>query len=184
LLFAAAPALADGWHNAALATGSLDEWKAEVKRSVPDLDQRLATAKVRAVHGAGALQELANNKQPVAGGAPRPRPVRGVVNARQAAVLQHQAANAAEVLAYMNSENIFPREFPRFQMDKMGEYRALAKQVLAAMGPQGSQEVVGRMQATLMGREGHRLKPHPEYHNDLIDVFGELVRNGDISPEQ
>jgi len=76
-----------------------------------------------------------------------------------------------EVLAYMHRDNIIPREFPKFQLSKIPEYRKTAKQMLTMMGRDGSTLVANRLRADLTKRPRHApdVKPHEDYYQDLLD---------------
>jgi len=136
---------ADGWHNAALATASLDEWLSDVKRAIPDLDSRLGKSTLTAGRGPEGLIDRAAAAEGSAGDLPggpdRRASIQSNLTAEQRALLGRKANDCVEVLAYMHPKNIIPREFPRFQLSKIPEYRKTAKQMLAMMGPEGSSAV-------------------------------------------
>jgi hypothetical protein len=90
-----------------------------------------------------------------------------------------------EILAYMDPKNIFPREFPDFQLQKIPEYRKAAKQLLEAMGPAGGSAIAGKIRAELMGEPGHAfdVTPTAGYYNDLLEVLKVAAANGDLGPQ-
>ncbi len=187
-LFALLPVtglLADGWHNAALSTGSLDDWMNQLKRSVPDLDQRLSkvkdgtgTASLQSGRGIDALRQKARQLDGQANTSPASQPTRinrtgriGADMTRDQMVSARLANDCLEVLQYMNRDNIIPQEFPTFQLEKMPEYKKAAQQILRAIGPEGTSAAVQRVRSDLMARFNNGLKTNPDYYDQLFNVL-------------
>ena len=182
----ASSTFADGWHNAALATGSLDEWLQDIKSVVPDLDNRLSNSSLRS---GTSLEELKERRQsanaadsatkPVAGGK-----IQSNLTAQQQAVLARKANDCMEVLAYMKRENIFPHEFPDFPLHRMTEYRNTAKQLLQMMGPAGAAAVVNQCRSLLMGAGSvaSDVTFHPDYEKDILSQLETAASAGHLSP--
>jgi hypothetical protein len=182
-------ALADGWHNASLASASIDEWLSDVKSAVPDLNNRLGSS-LKAGRGAEDLKRLANQAKTTGESESQGKAPQGKLKAnftpQEQALLGRKANDCMEILAYMDTKNIFPREFPTFQLEKIPEYRNAAKQLLEAMGPSGGSAIAGKIRAELMGNPGHAfdVTPTDSYYNDLLEVLKVAAANGDISPEE
>ena len=68
---APAEAFADGWHNAALTTSSLDDWLSDVKQAIPDVVQRLSSTELVSGQGLEALRKRAKQGESTGGGAGR-----------------------------------------------------------------------------------------------------------------
>lgn len=182
-------ALADGWHNAALATSSLDQWVnqtfSEMKSAMPAIQEQIKSGEVQAGRDYKALQERAN----AATGAAKPKSGRtgtlsGKLNAQQQAMMGKKAGDCLEILACMNQENIFPAEFPNFQLQQIPRYREAAKSLLKMMGPTGGQAVTQQLRSELMGNQSganYGLKPHPSYYADLLEVLKQHIADGTVS---
>jgi hypothetical protein len=185
LLLALAPAAvrADGWHNAALATASLDEWLRDLRRGIPDFDARLGRTTLTAGRGPEGLIDRAAAAGGAAGGSDRGASIQANLTPEQQALLGRKANDCMEVLAYMHPNNIIPREFPKFKLSKIPEYRQTAKQMLAMMGRDGSSLVATRLRDDMTKRPRHApdLKPHPDYYKDLLDVLAESVQQGNLA---
>lgn len=179
------PARADGWHNAALATSSLDDWLRDIKAVVPDLDNRLKRAGLR---GGANLEDLKKKNQ---GGGPddgAPRAggkLQNALTAQEQAVLARKANDCLEVLAYMKNENIFPSEFPMFPLGRMTEYRQTAKQLLEVMGPAGASAVANQVRSHLMGAgpNASDVTFHADYFKELMASLAFHVSAGNLSSE-
>jgi hypothetical protein len=188
-------ALADGWHNASLQTGTLDQW----------LDQQLGSmrsAMPRGLPGKGAGQLQAGNdiealknrvKQstPANGAAPK-APLQGgrivgKLTPQQQAMLGRAAGECLQVLACMDRRNIFPHEFPNFPMQQIPKYRDAAKQMLRMMGPQGGSAVATQLRSELMGMSmagTQGVPPHPDYYRELLALLEEHANNGDVTEQE
>ncbi len=189
------PAAADGWHNPVLELGSIDDWLQDAKAAVPDLDEQLGSSSLRAGRGIEDLKKLAegrrNEKQADAPKAKQKQPVRGgnlqaKLTPQQEALLARQANDCMQVLAFMKEGNIIPREFPKFPIAKMAEYRQTAKQLLGLMGPSGKQAVLGTLQNHLMAgfQSQSDVDFHPDYVDDLLQVLGDAAANGTLTPAE
>lgn len=187
--------LADGWHNAALATGSLDQWLnqnfSDLKSALPNLKEQIKEAEVKSGRDYKELQERANK----ASGSPATKPksglgkagsIQGKLNPQQQALMGRKSADCLEVLACMNPQNIFPQEFPQFQLEQIPRYREAAKSLLKMMGPQGATAVTSQLRSELMGNSPTAnlgLAPHPSYYSDLLEVLRQHIADGTASLE-
>jgi hypothetical protein len=176
---------ADGWHNASLATASLDDWLRDIRASVPEVADRLDKSQLKS---GASIDDLKKANRPASEDTADAKPIGGKLNnlsQQQQAVLSRKAADCMEVLAYMDTKNIFPREFPTFQLGKIPEYRKTAKQLLGAMGPLGAQAIANQLRAELMGgvNHGYDVSPTASYYDDLLEVFKQSLENGDLSME-
>lgn len=184
---------ADGWHNAALATASLEEWLRDIKQAVPDIEKRMNTAALRAGRDPEALKKMlaeardANDSATTADSGIFGRQIQTQFTEQERALLGRKARDSLEILAFMDPKNIFPREFPRFQLEKIPEYRKAAKSLLKAMGPVGADAVAGQVRSELMGsspvQNRRDIGPHQDYYKDLLELLGETAKAGDLSPE-
>ena len=95
------------------------------------------------------------------------------LTAAQKTVLDRKSRECLEVLAYMDDGNIFPREFPKFPMDRIPEYRKAAKQLLKLMGPTGATVTVNQVRAELMNQVHKRADMHFHacYHDELLELL-------------
>ncbi|MCA9208959.1 MAG: hypothetical protein KDA55_11410, partial [Planctomycetales bacterium] len=194
---------ADGWHNAALATSSLDQWMSQVKQAMPkvELSQKPAakdgSSTLRAGAGAAGLREaLARGGQPANDDAEQPAAGRGPVRGgslqanmtpQEQALMARQVAQCLEILAYMDPKNIFPREFPTFQMQQIPAYRQAAKGVLAATGDVGSQAVVAQIRSHLTGafqQQQRDVSLSNQYAKDLLELLGNAFDQGNVSVDE
>jgi len=183
------PAAGHGFHNAAMATRSLDEWLADVRRGIPNLDLGAGgTAEMRSGRDLDALRSEAAQA-----GTPRPpaRPTRrGSLDIRyspqQQALLARKGNDCLEILAYMDPQNIYPSEFPNFQLSKIPEYQQAAKQLLKAMGPDGTRLVAGKIRQELMQSvpSASDMTIRAGYHDDLLDVLTAGVLDGHMSSQE
>lgn len=169
---------ADGWHGAAMSTRSLDDWLTEVKRAVPDLDKRLVSSELKSgVNSEDLGRTPGVGRAPIGGGR-----VQDNFTPEQRVMLARKAQDCLDVLAYMDPKNINPNEFPQFPMDKIPLYRKTAKQLLGAMGAQGSSAVVGRIRAELMGQvQAFDVTPHQNFGSDLLESLAAAVKSGGVS---
>ncbi len=96
------------------------------------------------------------------------------------------AKDCLEVLAYMDKSNIFPREFPNFDLRKMPQYRDTAKKLLGAMGRPGAEAAVARLRGSLMGMAGYNARDVSEradFYEQLFDVLRDASANGDVTQQ-
>lgn len=179
-------AWADGFHGAAMTTTSLDDWMRDLKTQVPQIGEQLSTADLKAGVGAEGLkkklEELKN--KPVQAAEKKKRPDGGKMYAeltpQQKALLERKAADALEVLAYLDRGNIYPAEFPDFPVEKINDYRAVAKELLEAMGPGGTSAIVNRIRSELMGGANapFDVKLHPDFYKDMLSSLQSAASNG------
>ncbi len=188
--FGPAPVAADGWHNASLATASLDEWLKDVKQVVPDLEQKLGIATLKAGRGADDLRRLANQSKPAPAAEDQPSglpagggKIKANFTAEERALLGRKANDCMEILAYMDPKNIYPAEFPTFQLNKIPDYRRAAKQLVVAMGPAGASAVVQRLRTDLMTNGGaiSDITPTASYADDMVELLRTVAANGDLT---
>lgn len=180
---------ADGWHNAALATASLDQWLSDLKREVPDIVNLLSGTQLRAGKGAEGLKELqerlGNGKD--AGGGPRGPGGRldAKLTPQQQALLARKVNDCMEVLAYMDPRNIIPTEFPTFQLGKIPEYRRAAKEMLRLMGSAGTSAIVTQVRSALMNppQQGGEVQTTAAYYYDLLELLGTAAAEGRLTVE-
>lgn len=179
---------ADGFHNAALATRSLEQWLADVEAAIPELGDQLkssqpGSSQLETARDLDSLTDL--DREP-----PPERPVRGgtiqaELTPEQSALLARKGNDCLEILAYMRPENIIPREFPDFQLAKIPEYRDMAKRLLTVMGPTGTALVTNRLRADLMSPPDRRdMVVHGDYYRDLLELLTEGSKSGNVSAEQ
>ncbi len=156
--------------------------------AIPDLDQRVGQASGQIGQGADAIKRLAGAasddpgapaKQPARGGT-----IRANLTPQQQALLGRKAVDCMQVLAFMDQGNIYPREFPNFQFNKMGQYRDAAKKMLGLMGPGGAEVVATQLRAGLMGQGVQMpdagMHVHADYYSDLIDLLQSHVEQGEV----
>jgi hypothetical protein len=198
VLTAVSPVRADGWHNAALATASLDEWVNQVAEGVPGVAERLTELELSGSRDLEKLEERARRSR-ASGDGDGPAAtdarqgggsLRGRLNPEQQALLGRKAGDCLELLALMDARNIVPGEFPRFEEEQAGKiprYRGTAKQLLKLMGKPGAEAVVARLCQELMAQGSNSfdpsLTPNPQYHADLLEVLRELGGAGHIAPQ-
>lgn len=196
LFIATQAAVADGWHNPVLQLPSVQDWLQDAQQAVPDLQDQLQSSTLQAGTGADALKKLTKgkvasktSKQPQKKGSSK-RPLRGGtlqanLNRQQQALLARKANDCLEVLAFMRNDNIYPREFPNFPIEKIPEYRQTAAKLLDVMGPTGSQAIIGRLRHHLMNGFPKRsdIEYHPEYVDVMLAVLGNSLAEGRVSPE-
>jgi hypothetical protein len=191
----AQPAIADGWHNPVLYVGSIDDWLGDLKAELPDLGQQIGSTSLRAGRNIEDLKKLARNnstkKQSNGNNANRKGPARSGnlqanLTTKQQALLGRKANDCLQVLAFMKQGNIIPREFPKFPINKMAEYRLAAKKLLLLMGSSGKQAVLGALQKHLMNgfTSAGDVSFHPDYVADLLKVLGDAASRGLLTPEE
>jgi len=181
---------AHGFHNAALATNSLQQWLSQVKRAVPTLDERrLGESALKSGRDVQALKDRAAGAD-AARGSPafqRRAAIQSQMDARQQALRAMVASQCLELLAYLDRRNIYPEEFPTFALQRIPDYRRAAKEVLRTMGPDGSKMVAQQVQTELVaGNRGvvSDMTFHPQYYDDLVDCLQAGVDADQLSEEQ
>jgi hypothetical protein len=188
LVFASGITWADGWHNASLATASLDDWLRDIKAAVPELDKRLQNSKLKAGSSIEDLKNAAsgtkNTETDTAGTVPQGGSLKNLT-AQQQAILSRKATDCLEVLALMDAKNIFPAEFPTFKLGKIPEYRKAAKELLKAMGPTGATAVANQIRTELMGGNQYArdVALTASYYKELLEVFRDQLEAGEFSLE-
>ncbi len=191
VLLAPTAVRADGWHNAALATSSLDQWLQDVRTGIPDLAQRLGGSSLQSGRGSEAIKRAAESASAAPDQTARESARGGTIQAnltpQQRALLGRKANDCMDVLAFMDQGNIIPREFPNFQLGKMGEYRDAAKRLLGIMGAGGAEVVATRLRGELMGQSlplpDRGVHVHANYYSDMVEVLQQLVKQGEVSEE-
>ncbi|HWB12185.1 MAG TPA: hypothetical protein VG826_23360 [Pirellulales bacterium] len=187
----ASRATADGWHNAALATSSLDQWLADVKAAVPNLDKKMSSSELKAGHDLSEFKKgrekngsSGSDKKPGKGAPRQGGSIAAELTPEQQQLVGRKANDCLEALAFMDPKNIFPREFPNFQLEKIPKYHKAAKQLLSLMGPVGATAVVGELRSELMGMGRSRaqgVEPRRDYHDELLALLRQAGMRGDVS---
>jgi hypothetical protein len=130
-------------------------------------------------------RDLDELKERTAGTRRPGRPVGGSIHAEltpnQRRDLQRKGQDCMQVLAYLDAGNIIPREFPDFRLASIPQYRAKAKQIVAAMGPTGASLVSNALRAELMRAGAPGLPHHPDYCDDLFEIFAKNLMSGEVS---
>lgn len=189
-LFGPAPARGHGWHNAALATSSLEEWLSDVQRAIPDILKRANETELRAGRGLEDLRKSRPNQgkdRPNAAADRRGRQILSTLTPQQQELLGRKADDALEALAFMEPNNIVPEEFPRFDLSKIPQYRETAVKLLKLMGPVGTRAVVSELRAELMGMgrsaNARDYRVNPAYYDSLLALLHEGVATGQADAE-
>jgi hypothetical protein len=181
---------ADGWHGAAMATASLDEWLnktfADLKTSLPDIKEQLRAAEATAGTNIADLQKRAQQAGAAddKSGLAQKAGLRGKLSAQQQMLLGRKAADCLEILGCMNPQNIFPAEFPNFPMQQIPRYRDAAKQLLTMMGSAGGSAVTATLRSELMGSSpvaSMGLQPAATYYTDLLEILKKQMAAGNVS---
>ncbi len=182
---------ADGWHNTALATATLDEWMADVKAAIPDIEERIRRSKAadqsngRDTRPSGEAADPAavDNSTPSAKRPAGAGTILADMSPQQQALLGRKAKDCLEIMAYMDANNIIPREFPRFDLKSIPKYRTAAKELMKAMGPEGARPLVGVIQNEMAGgrKTPSDMKLSRTYYDDLLEVLQHNVREGNLS---
>jgi hypothetical protein len=120
-------------------------------------------------------------------GPQRGRQIVSQLTPQQQELLGRKAEDALEALAFMDPANIFPQEFPRFDLSKIPQYRETAVKLLKLMGPVGTRAVISELRAELMGM-GRSLKAtdyrvNPAYYDALLKLLYEGVAVGEADAE-
>lgn len=197
---------ADGWHSPVLNAGSVDQWLGEAKAVFPRNQEALAVADFSDASGNSSLRagrDIEDLKERVSGGTrnkkssdappqrtnakapPKANNLQANLNPQQQAFLSQKANDAIQILAFMKDGNVFPREFPRFPIQQMGQFRNAAKQLLNVMGPPSAQAVTGQLRTHLMSgvRSFGDITYHEEYVEDMLDVLGTSAAAGWLTPD-
>ena len=187
------PVQADGWHGAAMSTSSIDDWLNDLKTVIPDIKDRLKTTDLQS---SADLESLKKKLEEAKKNPPKTTttttPPRGgkldvsKMSPQQKALLGKKAMDCMEILAWLDRPNIYPSEFPMFPVEKIGLYRATAKELLGVMGPAGVSAISSRVRAELMGSYSAAtsdVKPHADYHRDLLEALDVAANEGTIFPE-
>lgn len=191
-LLGCSSAIAHGWHNAALATASLDEWTADVKAAIPEIRDALegqGASKIESYGELGQLKEAAGDYPGKAAGGSTAKVSRARtiqvdrLTPEQQALLGRKAKDCLEIMAYMDRGNIIPVEFPKFKLSSVEDYRDAAKQLMKMMGPAGTEPLVGVIQNEMAGsgRSPLGLKRHRDYWKDLLEVLRHSAVSGDLT---
>lgn len=187
-----------GWHNAALATASLDEWTADVREAIPEIRKQLdqaAAPEMSAYRDIEKLRQAAKNATgedaagedatSPTGGPGRAGTILTDLTPEQRALLGRKAQDCLEIIAYMEPDNIIPEEFPRFKLQNVPQYRKAAKELMKAMGSAGTEPLVGVIQNEMAGpgRSPLGMKWHPDYYKDLLEILQSSAKSGQLSDE-
>lgn len=195
---------ADGWHSPVLEAGSVDQWLGEARAVFPQKQQARAVADFSDAPGSSSLQagrDIEALKRKARGGAskkksgqatsqtktktpPQANNLQANLNPQQQAFLSQKANDAIQILAFMKEGNVYPREFPRFPIQQMGQFRNAAKKLLNVMGPPGAQAITGQLRTHLMSgvRNFGDITYHPEYMGDMLDALSTSVAAGWLTP--
>ena len=177
-----------GWHNAALTTSSLDEWLADVKAAVPDIMARVTESELRAGRDLSELRKGQGKDDSVVGGRPRRGgQIESRLTPQQQELLGRKANDCLEALAFMDPRNIFPEEFPRFDMSAIPQYRDTAKKLLRLMGSQGTAAVVSELRAELMGSgrlaQAGFISVHSDFFPEMLKMLKEAAGRDELSDQ-
>lgn len=175
LLLTATAARGDGWHNAALFTGDLDNWAKQEAQGIPpaaesgqsNTKSRLKVGVGRPPGQAGATESAAEPD------AKTEKRLGGNLNAQQQNQLMMKAQNFVEVLAYMRSDNILKPEFPNFNHALIPKYREKAYELLQRSGSAGTQAAKNVLRDLLMGGgpQGDVNGFHPDFVRQMLSTF-------------
>jgi len=183
-----ASALADGWHNAALTTSSLDDWLSDVKQAIPDVMQRLNSTELVSGQGLEALRKRAKEGRASGGSGRFPRragTIESDLTPQQQALLGRKADDCLEALAFMKPENILPSEFPDFPLQKLGTYHDTASKLLRMMGRPGVTAVVNELRSALMGAgrqaDADDYSLRSDYFDELLNILKDAGDRGQLS---
>ncbi|HVA48387.1 MAG TPA: hypothetical protein VNH11_18620 [Pirellulales bacterium] len=189
-LLGATPAGAHGWHNAALTTSSLEEWLGDVQRAIPDILKRATETELHAGRGLEDLKKQRPGRGQARPAAPAPQRGRQIISQltpQQQELLGRKAEDALEALAFMDPANIFPEEFPRFDLSKVSQYRETAVKLLRLMGPVGTRAVISELRAELMGmgrsQKATDYRVNPARYGALLALLYEGVSVGEADAE-
>lgn len=179
---------AHGFHNAALTTSSLDQWLADVKKVLPEIDEEMAAGQAQPGPTPKETTPRAARRADGAKPALPPGRVAGRIETqltpKERSLLNRKASDCLDVLAYLSPKNVIPEEFPDFELSKVPDYRRAAKQLLKLMGRRSSGVLVGRIENELTSKSRRSdVKPHPDYREDLMEVLQSLSREGSLTPE-
>lgn len=185
-------ALGHGFHNAALATSSLDQWLQGFRQSMPDLDERLNALRENELKSGRDPEVLKERAAQGTSEKPTAKPARrgslqSNLDAQQRALMGFQGSQCLEVMAYLDPKNIFPEEFPTFQLSKIPEYRRAAKEVLQAMGPEGTRLVAKQARAELLAGSPFAARDmvlHPDYYKDLTECLEKGAAAGHLTDKE
>lgn len=186
---------ADGWHNAALATGNLDDWLNQQLSGLQSSSVRgkqpvVGNAQLQSGNDIEALKGMVKGAKPSVGKKPVTiggGKIEGALTPQQMALLGQKSKDCLEVLGCMDPKNIVPGEFPAFQLNQIPKYREAAKGMLRLMGPSGASAVAGQLRAEVMGMStmgGFDVSPHPEYLKDLLELLKDHAIAGNLSGQQ
>ena len=125
---------------------------ATCQKAIPDILKRATETELHAGRGLEDLKKRRPETKAQPGAAPeRGRKIISQLTPQQQELLGRKAEDALEALAFMDPANIFPEEFPRFDLSKVPQYRETAVKLLRLMGPVGTRAVISELQAELMG---------------------------------
>jgi len=174
-------AFADGWHNAALYTSDLDGWAQQAASALPKGNANGQQGVLRAGVGAPGAGLGKATDQALGAGA-----IAGNLDARQEQQAARSVQNLIEVLAYMDSRNIIPREFPNFEHDLIPKYRERACALLKQSGATGIDAVIEQLRSLLMGGGpvGDVNGFHPDFVKQLLQLLDAGLANNQVSADK
>ena len=172
---------ADGFHGAAVATKSLDDYLNSIKSSVPDVIEKMQRAEMRALDPE-QLKDKFGKKGALQGGVPVGGKIQANLTPDQLRKRTQVAAICAETLVYLDAGNVLPHEFPDFPINQIPKYRSTAKQILRHLGSEGNKVILTAISSLLMDRNAENLPFHPSAVPDLIDLLGPALKSGDVDP--
>ena len=179
---------AHGFHNAALTTSSLDQWLADVKEVLPEIDEETTAGQPQPGSTPQGTSPPAESAPDADKPALPPGRVAGRIETQltpqERSLLNRKASDCLDVLAYLSPKNVIPEEFPDFEISKVPDYRRAAKQLLKLMGRRSSGVLVGRIENELTSKSRQSdVTPHPDYRDDLLEVLQSLSHEGSLTPE-
>jgi hypothetical protein len=177
---------ADGFHGAAMATKSLDDYLNEIKRQVPQAVASLERSELRAVTPEQLKKKRAEDAAKPKGGAARGGKIEARLTEGEIQSRTLIAKDCLSALAYLDNRNINPAEFPTFPLEKIPEYRKMAKKLVSHLGGQGNKAVISSISSLLMNGKvpgNDQLPLHREAAKDLLDLLQQALESGDVDPQ-
>ena len=184
-------ARADGFHNAALVTSSLDQWLNDVQQAIPQLRGAFGNTELRASRDIEQLKRRAkeagpSSKSSLGSGLIARGRLQVDLSPEQQQVLMRKGKDGLEVLAFLEPKNVFPHEFPNFPLQRIPQYRQAAKRILHLMGRDGTRMVVDQLRAELMGAapNPYGVPVHPDYYKDMLELLRAGTAAGDLTGQE
>lgn len=180
LLLRAMDVFADGFHGAAVATKSLDDYLNSIKSSVPDVIEKMQRSEMRSL-SPEQVKDKFGKKNALQGGAPIGGKIEANLTPDQRRKRTQVAAMCAETLQFLDADNVLPREFPDFPINQISRYRSTAKQILRHLGREGNKATLAALSSYLMDHK-QELPLHAKAGQDLMDLLGPALQSGDVDP--